>query len=209
MSITRSPLLVLRTWIPPPGPPGTTAALSTTPPSNAFRTTVPGHAILSCQAAIHATACPAGVIETKFIEYAAPAGIPQLDWGIGMIRAWPATSEGGPNAPVRFEPPWARVSRIRQGVIEMKTSPVVLPLPTSFCSAGVCALTLGIGQFFTAIVFGWTCCAKPARINTITPISTGFNGSEPDLENLERGQRFISADSSSLGPWYSKNGSER
>jgi hypothetical protein len=68
MSITRSPLLVLSTWMPPSTPAGTMAGLSTMPPCMAFRTTVPGHAVSSCQAAIQPTACPSGVTDTKFIE---------------------------------------------------------------------------------------------------------------------------------------------
>jgi hypothetical protein len=38
------------------------------PPSGAFRTTVPGNDVSSGQAAIHATGCPTGVMETKFVE---------------------------------------------------------------------------------------------------------------------------------------------
>jgi hypothetical protein len=63
------------------------AALSTTPPCGAFRTTVPGCAASSAQAAIQLTACPAAVTEVKFIEYAAATGTPQLDEGTGTTRA--------------------------------------------------------------------------------------------------------------------------
>jgi hypothetical protein len=44
------------------------AALSTMPPCGAFKTTVPDQVISSGHAAIHATGCPSGVTDTKFIE---------------------------------------------------------------------------------------------------------------------------------------------
>jgi hypothetical protein len=75
------------TWIPPSAPAGTVAALPTTPPCTAFNTTVPGHGWSFCQAEMKPTGCPGGVTEMMFIEYAAAAGTPQLDWGIGMLRA--------------------------------------------------------------------------------------------------------------------------
>jgi hypothetical protein len=65
----------------------TMAELATIPPSKAFRTTVPGHGVSPCQAANQPTGCPSGVMEIRFIEYAAAAGTPQFDEGTGMARA--------------------------------------------------------------------------------------------------------------------------
>src|ERR1700730_2477066 len=126
MSITRTLLLVASTWIPPSTPAGTMAELSTMPPCTAFRITVPDHGASSRQAATQATACPTGVTETKFIEYAAATGTPQLDEGTGTMRALPARSEGGTNWPIVPEPPSPRGSMTRQGVMAMKKNPGVL-----------------------------------------------------------------------------------
>jgi hypothetical protein len=86
MSITKSRLSLAITWILPSTPADTTAELPTTPPSEAFTTTVPGHGISSCQADNQPTAWPSGVMEMKFIEYATAAGTPQLDKGTGITR---------------------------------------------------------------------------------------------------------------------------
>jgi hypothetical protein len=98
------------------------AAASTIPPSGAFRIDVFGSVgSLSGHAVIQPTGCPAGVMEMKFSEYAAATGTPQLELGITNVRGVLATSEGGPNAPVKPKSP--RVSTMRQGAIEMNTSP--------------------------------------------------------------------------------------
>jgi hypothetical protein len=50
-----------------------------------------------------------------------------LEEGIGTTRGWFAASDGGPNGPVRLEPPCERVSMTRHGVMPTKTSPGVVP----------------------------------------------------------------------------------
>jgi hypothetical protein len=197
MSITRSATLVANTWIPPSAPAGTMAALSTMPPCTAFSTTVPGHAVSSCHAAIQPTAFPSGVMETKFIEYAAATGTPQLDEGTGTTRAWPATNEGGPNGPVSPEPPWLRVSMTRQGVIAMNTNPGVVPAAAWLWSPSVWAPALGTAQFFTGIVFAWT-CAKLAGVKAATAAKAApRRNAKPSRENVARGHtEFITAVSS-------------
>jgi hypothetical protein len=96
-------------------------------------------------------------MEMKFMEYAAAAGTPQFDDGTGTTRGWPATRDGGPNAPVLPEPPAPRVSITRHGVMAIKIKPA--PLPGADVDAAPAAL---IGQFVTTVVV----CAKTAGIKT-------------------------------------------
>ena len=139
--------------------------LSTTPPRYAFNTTVPVHAVSSCHAAIQPTGCPAGVMETKFMEYATAAGTPQLEDGTETTRACPAMSDGAPNAPVLPEPPAPRVSMTRHGVMAINTKP-----PPLSGAAVDEALTALIGQFLTTRAG----CAKTAGIKTAAPSVTAL-----------------------------------
>jgi hypothetical protein len=79
MSMTRSALSVVKTWMPPSWPAGTTAELLMIPPVCALRTTVPGNGWPVAHAEMYPTAWPTGVMEVKFKEYAAEAGTPQVD----------------------------------------------------------------------------------------------------------------------------------
>jgi hypothetical protein len=160
-------LFVASTWIPPSAPAVTMLVLSTTPPCMAFRTTVPGQDVSSAQAASQPTGCPNGVMDTKFIEYAAAAGTPQLDKGTGMTRGWPPTSEGGPNGPVFPEPPSLRVSITRQGVMEMNISPEALLPAAALWSVAAGSLDGRTAQFFTGIESCRT-CAELSGISAVT-----------------------------------------
>jgi hypothetical protein len=122
-----------------------------------------------------------------FIEYAAAAGTPQLDVGTGTMRAWLATSDGGPNNPVLPEPPWPRVSIMRQGVMAMNTNPEVL-LAAARGSLSNSPLDLCTGQFFTGIFCRGTCCAELVGIKAVAAMSSAAcKSTETDFGNVERG----------------------
>jgi hypothetical protein len=87
------------------------------------------------------------VIETKFNEYAAAGGTPQLDEGIGSMRETAPTNDGGPNGPVVP----VRVSNTRHGVIAINTKPAV-GAGVVVKSAATAAAVLAGGQFFSATV---------------------------------------------------------
>jgi hypothetical protein len=91
---------------------------------------------------------------------------------------------------------------IRQGVIAMNTNPEVLPPATAIRSLCDPLLNLRIGQFFTGMASGRTCCAKLPGAKTATALNVTHNSTKPYLENLSRVHSdFIAASSSSLGLW--------
>jgi hypothetical protein len=176
------------------------AAASTIPPSGAFRIDVFGSVgSLSGHALIQPTGCPSAVMEMKFSEYAAATGTPHLELGITNVRGVLATSEGGPNPPVK--PEALRVSTTRQGGIETNTSPEAGSLfwGVAFCAFPTWPLALGTGQLFSGMGTGVTCCPKLASAKAaIAATAAPGNSAERSPANAERGYPdFIATISSS------------